>query len=306
MSSLQDDKVQKSVSEVDGKRVRPCITISSLVLGCLKFKAVYFVGSGSCPDCNVPLRRSNYRVQLFEDPMVEKEIDIRKRVLKDYNKKEEDFATLREYNDYLEEIETIIYNLMNNIDIVNTNKKIEQYKKDNKELIMKNKVKIGREEIELEEILEIEKQMEDLRRAEIMRMEQEAKKQKIREKEALIDELMFAEGDAKDILNTFAQTIANKQEEVLPPAPKFSTGVKFTRGLGHDSLPLIDEGPLYKYTAPTVPDRRIKNMKIHKNKAISTLAQRSEIRPPSALILTSYYGSDRAASPYTGCTLHDT
>lgn len=76
--------------------------------------------------------------------MVEKEIDIRKRVLKDYNKKEEDFVTLREYNDYLEEIETIIYNLTNNIDVVTTNKKIEQYKKDNKELIMKNKVKIGK------------------------------------------------------------------------------------------------------------------------------------------------------------------
>lgn len=76
--------------------------------------------------------------------MVEKEIDIRKRVLKDYNKKEDDFATLREYNDYLEEIESIIYNLTNNIDIVNTNKRIELYKKDNKELIMKNKVKIGK------------------------------------------------------------------------------------------------------------------------------------------------------------------
>lgn len=80
----------------------------------------------------------------------------------------------------------------------------------------------GREELELEEILEIEKQMEDLRRQEVLRMEQEAKKQKIREKEALIDELMFAEGDAKDILNTFAQTKAQKQEEILPPVPKAS------------------------------------------------------------------------------------
>lgn len=76
--------------------------------------------------------------------MVEKEMDIRKRVLKDFNKKEEDFATLREYNDYLEEIETIIFNLVNNIDIVGTNKRIEQYKKDNKEIIMKNKAKIGK------------------------------------------------------------------------------------------------------------------------------------------------------------------
>lgn len=80
---------------------------------------------------------------MFEDPMVEKEVDIRKRVLRDYNKKEEDFATLREYNDYLEEIETIVFNLTNNIDIVNTNKRIEQYKRDNREIIMKNKAKIG-------------------------------------------------------------------------------------------------------------------------------------------------------------------
>ncbi|XP_045762849.1 CDK-activating kinase assembly factor MAT1 [Maniola jurtina] len=219
---------------------------------------LFLKGSGSCPDCNVPLRRSNFRVQLFEDSMVEKEIDIRKRVLKDFNKKEEDFATLREYNDYLEEIETIIFNLVNNIDIVATNKRIEQYKKDNKEVIMKNKAKIGREELELEEILEIEKQMEELRRAEMLKMEEEAKKQKIREKEALIDELMFAEGDAKDILNTFAETVANKQAEIVPVLPKvtqFSTGVKFTRGSGQQPVPLIEEGPLYRYEPPEIPDR---------------------------------------------------
>ncbi|XP_026316146.1 CDK-activating kinase assembly factor MAT1 [Hyposmocoma kahamanoa] len=220
---------------------------------------LFLKGSGSCPDCNVPLRRNNFRVQLFEDAMVEKEIDIRKRVLKDYNKKEEDFATLREYNDYLEEIETIIYNLTNNIDIVGTNKRIEQYKKDNKELILKNKVKIGREELELEEILEIEKQMEDLRRSEIARLEQEAKKQKIREKEAFIDELMFTDGDAKDILNSFAQTIANnKQEEIIPNIPKatqFSTGVKFGRTNNQQVLPIVEEGPLYKYEPPIIPDR---------------------------------------------------
>ncbi|CAF4941433.1 unnamed protein product [Pieris macdunnoughi] len=220
---------------------------------------LFLKGSGSCPDCNVPLRRSNFRVQLFEDSMVEKEIDIRKRILKDFNKKEEDFATIREYNDYLEDIESIIFNLVNNIDIINTNKKIDQYKKDNKELIMKNKAKIGREELELEEILEIEKQMEDLRRTEVLRIDQEAKKQKIREKEALIDELMFADGDAKDILNTFSQSLANKQEEIVPvPVPKvthFSSGVKFTRGSGQQPLPIIEEGPLYKYEPLAIPDR---------------------------------------------------
>lgn len=223
---------------------------------------LFLKGSGSCPDCNVPLRRSNFRVQMFEDAMVEKEVDIRKRVLRDYNKKEEDFGSLREYNDYLEEIETIVYNLTNNIEVVSTNKRIEQYKKDNKDVIIKNKAKIGREEVELEEILEIEKHHEELRRAEILRLEREAKKQKLREKEALIDELMFAEGDAKDILNTFTQTVlANKKdEEIVVPKSKvtqFSSGVKFTRGAGGQIVPppVIEEGPLYQYEAPVVPDR---------------------------------------------------
>ncbi|XP_004923452.1 CDK-activating kinase assembly factor MAT1 [Bombyx mori] len=218
---------------------------------------LFLKGSGSCPDCNIVLRRGNFRVQLFEDPMVEKEVDIRKRVLRDYNKKEEDFNSLREYNDYLEEIETIVYNLTNNIDIVETNKRIEQYKKENKELIMKNKAKLGRKAIELEELLEKEKEYEELRRQELSRLEQEAKRKKIREKEALIDELMFAEGNAKDILNTFAQTVANKkeEEEVVPMVTQFSTGVQFTRGSTNQPIPIIEEGPMYKYEPLAIPDR---------------------------------------------------
>jgi CDK-activating kinase assembly factor MAT1 len=46
-------------------------------------------------------------VQQFEDPRVDKEIEIRKSVLKDYNRRQCDFKSLQAYNDYLEEIETI-------------------------------------------------------------------------------------------------------------------------------------------------------------------------------------------------------
>jgi CDK-activating kinase assembly factor MAT1 len=100
-------------------------------------------GSGSCPDCGVPLRRSNFRVQLFEDAFVEKEVDIRRRVLKDFNKREEDFETLQDYNAYLEEVETIIFNLVNNIDIIATNQRIDQFKRENKDVIAKNRVRTG-------------------------------------------------------------------------------------------------------------------------------------------------------------------
>lgn len=193
---------------------------------------------------------------MFEDPMVEKEVDIRRRVLRDFNKKEEDFASLREFNDYLEEVETIVYNLANNIDIINTNKRIEQYKKENKELILKNKSKIGREEYELEELLEFEKQQEEVRKQEVKIQEEEAKKKKIRDKEALIDELMFSTGNAKSIVETFANSIQQQQEEAKKvPAEKvtkFSTGIRFGRQSEVSFLPVpIEEGPQYIYTPVT-------------------------------------------------------
>ncbi|KAL0279236.1 UNVERIFIED_CONTAM: hypothetical protein PYX00_000846 [Menopon gallinae] len=153
---------------------------------------LFLKGSGACPDCGVALRRSNFRVQLFEDPLVEKEVDIRKRVLKDFNKKEEDFASLAEYNNYLEEVETIIFNLTNNIDVIETNKRIEQYKKENKDIILKNKNKIGKEEYELEEILEEEKIQEETRKKLLAQEEKEEKEKKLKAKEALIDELIFS------------------------------------------------------------------------------------------------------------------
>ena len=40
-------------------------------------------GSGTCPECNISLRRTNFRLQFFEDATIEKEIEIRKRVLKE-------------------------------------------------------------------------------------------------------------------------------------------------------------------------------------------------------------------------------
>ncbi|XP_012283951.1 CDK-activating kinase assembly factor MAT1 [Orussus abietinus] len=215
---------------------------------------LFLKGSGACPECQIPLRRTNFRVQMFEDSMVEKEIDIRKRILRDFNKKEEDFATLREYNDYLEEIENIIFNLANNIDIIETNKRIEQYKRDNKEQIMKNKSRIGRKECELEQLLELERLQEEEKRLELAKHEVETKKKKIREKEALIDELMFSEENAKDIVQTFASAVQAAKEEVksvpVVKATQFSTGIKFGKQGTQSFLPLpkVEEGPTYSYT----------------------------------------------------------
>ena len=45
--------------------------------------AVFTRPTAPCPQCSIPLRRSLFRVQQFEDAAVEKEVDIRKRILKE-------------------------------------------------------------------------------------------------------------------------------------------------------------------------------------------------------------------------------
>ena len=99
---------------------------------------IFFSGPAPCPVCKQTLRKSNFAVQTFDDLMVEKEVNVRKRIAKYYNKRPEDFKSLREFNDYLESVEEIIFNLINNINVEETENLVEQYRIQNRELINLN------------------------------------------------------------------------------------------------------------------------------------------------------------------------
>jgi CDK-activating kinase assembly factor MAT1 len=175
-------------------------------------EVLFVKGSGPCPDCGVILRKGQFRDQLFDDPFYEREVDIRKRILKDYCKTEEDFATLREFNDYLEEIEHIVFNLVKNTDVVETNKKIEQYKKENMDQIKRARI-LGNPRIhELDAILEEERLAAAKRNFENTVLEQEELRRKLKSKEALIDNLMFSDTDANVILKDYK--LKTEQEDV--------------------------------------------------------------------------------------------
>lgn len=45
--------------------------------------SVFTRPSAPCPECHRPLKRSQFRLQQFEDTWVEKEVDIRKKILKE-------------------------------------------------------------------------------------------------------------------------------------------------------------------------------------------------------------------------------
>ncbi|QRW17653.1 RNA polymerase II transcription factor B subunit 3 [Rhizoctonia solani] len=72
-----------------------------------KLRLLQGAGPAPCPTCKTVIRKMGFMAQTFEDLGVEKEVAIRRRIAKHFNKRLEDFDSLQEYNDYLEEVETI-------------------------------------------------------------------------------------------------------------------------------------------------------------------------------------------------------
>ena len=58
----------------------------------------------------------------------------------------EDFDSLREYNDYLEEFENIVFNLVNDVDVQSTYARLETFKTDNRDVLERNLARLANEQ----------------------------------------------------------------------------------------------------------------------------------------------------------------
>ncbi|KAG2239947.1 hypothetical protein Bca52824_091306 [Brassica carinata] len=80
-----------------------------------------------------------------------KEINVRRRISEMYsssqsfsllyNKREGDFSALKDYNDYLEEVECMIFDLVDGINVKAIEEKIKRYSQENAEQIMVNRAR---------------------------------------------------------------------------------------------------------------------------------------------------------------------
>lgn len=174
---------------------------------------LFIRGSAPCPGCKLVLKKNGFKLKRFEDFSVEREVDIRKRILKDYNKKEEDFSDLRKYNDYLEEIEDIVFNFAHNTDIEETKSRVEVYKKENFKIIQKNRVAQSRQDAyQKEKRLAEEKESEERRNHE-KNCELQEEMEKVERKKKLLDQIANSERPADEILllHKEEQTELNKR-----------------------------------------------------------------------------------------------
>ncbi|MCJ1406764.1 TFIIH/NER complex subunit [Ptychographa xylographoides] len=164
---------------------------------------IFSQGPAPCPiaGCGRTLRKARFKKQTFEDLKVEREVDIRRRIAKVYalisnpnfhinvrltnpfldsfNNREEQFEDLRAYNDYLEMVEDITFNLIERRDVAANEAKLNAYAKDNADSIAQNALVASTEHSSLEEREAAQREASRLSR-EVARREEEAEK---REKE---------------------------------------------------------------------------------------------------------------------------
>ena len=101
---------------------------------------IFSQGPAPCPiaGCARTLRKQRFRQQTFEDLKIEREVDIRRRVSKAFNRQESDFETLLAYNNYLEDMEVTTFNLLQGVDVAATERKLAAYAAQNASSISQN------------------------------------------------------------------------------------------------------------------------------------------------------------------------
>ncbi|MCJ1431844.1 TFIIH/NER complex subunit [Xylographa pallens] len=139
---------------------------------------IFSQGPAPCPiaGCGRTLRKARFRRQTFEDLKVERECDIRARIEKIFNRREDEFTSLRAYNDYLEFKEDITFNLIERVDVAATEAKLAAYSAENSASIGKNAVLAIQEHSSLEEREAAQREISRLSR-EAARKEEEDQKQ---------------------------------------------------------------------------------------------------------------------------------
>ena len=172
---------------------------------------LFVKGAGKCPTCDVTLKRSQFRIQLYDDEAVEKDLQIRRKLLKEINLKEEDFESLREYNDFLETFETFVYNLSTDIDTEETTNRIQEFKDENSARLKKGRNKVSKDMLLSEQLLEEEKEAAATRRNFGVSNEGAVAAKKVAaQKENLLDDLLSSDMPAELILQRHQRKVENE------------------------------------------------------------------------------------------------
>ncbi|KAM0438668.1 hypothetical protein ACHAPT_001424 [Fusarium lateritium] len=224
-------------------------------------------GPNQCPyaGCHKTLRLRGFKTAFFADLTVEREVDIRRRVAAVFNKVEEDFETLEDYNEYLEMVECLTGDIVSGTDEAKrkAEAQLSEWEAKHKADIERNR-RLARESDEARQRrLASEADEARQRRMEEHKAEMEEKASAKRFREEMLDSLQSAEdGRANEAMNKIMlkKRGHTKRDAALGAAAGGAGGLSI-RGLrdrksGAGHVP-VDDKPYDPYGGVRIATQRV-------------------------------------------------
>ncbi|KAG5980514.1 hypothetical protein E4U43_006733 [Claviceps pusilla] len=217
-------------------------------------------GPNQCPyaTCHKTLRLRGFKTAFFADLSVEREVDIRRRVAQVFNKVEEDFETLEDYNEYLYMVECLASDLVDGTADAKSKAEAQlvEWETRHKADIERNK-RLARETDDARQRRMAQEQEAARQRRQQDQMEEaEEKASAARTREEILDSLQNADvgraGEAIDkiMLKKRGQQKRTSARDAMSAATTGSSSLmirglrKKTRGVGDDDMPYDPFGGL--------------------------------------------------------------
>lgn len=127
-----------------------------------------------------------------------------------FNRRESEFATILDYNNYLEKVEEITFNLMNNVDVAATEATLASHAAQNASSISRNAAIIGRESASVEAQLAAQKEALRQRRLTAKEEEEQEKKEREEGRREVLDKLANSSGNADQIMREGQKVVLKK------------------------------------------------------------------------------------------------
>lgn len=175
---------------------------------------IFTSGPASCPVpyCGRTLRKRGFHKAFFGDLKVEREVDIRKRVDAVFNRRQEEFETLLDWNNYLEEVESLIFDLVEGTEEekMKAEDRLRQYRESNmQEIDYNRRVGIKAAEIEIKRE-RAEREATRQRRMVALQEAEEAKKNVVKNHQEMLERLATTDEDATQITSQAQKVILKK------------------------------------------------------------------------------------------------
>ncbi|KAI1259904.1 CDK-activating kinase assembly factor MAT1-domain-containing protein [Xylariaceae sp. FL1019] len=214
---------------------------------------IFKSGPAQCPyaSCTKTLRQRGFRSAFFGDLSIEREVDIRRRVAAAYNNVEDDFETLLDYNNYLQDVEELCMDLVSGGDAERSaaEQKLLHRESEFKAQIEANKQRGKKEEANRASRLAAEAKASELRRAQ----EREEDERAMAERNSLNASLMQALAAGKEGAAAKIQAKILRQKEAASSSLKSMSSIRQARRLKWGTGSTPSEGKL------TIRGLKIKN-----------------------------------------------